>query len=134
MSKLALYKSIKQTTGLEPYVTAKFLSYRQRGVVTAARAGTLPLEIERGRWRGVPSEQRLCKQCNSNSIENLPHFMLDCTYNQTERDELLLVAQQKTDIDLNMPKDLIITRVLCEQSIIKYVADFIIKSFQKSRS
>ena len=36
----------------------------------------IPLEIETGRYYGITREQRICKQCNLNVIENEQHFYL----------------------------------------------------------
>ena len=35
----------------------------QRSVVAQLRGGTAPLEIETGRYVGIPPDQRICKLC-----------------------------------------------------------------------
>lgn len=131
MTKLNVYKTFKQERKIEPYVTAPYLNYRQRRVLASARAGTLPLEIERGRWRGIPAERRICKQCEMQQIETVEHFMLECPYNQQERVELFNITQEKTNINTNR---LQVQDLLCNSQINKYVSDFIIKSFHKQRN
>lgn len=42
------------------------------------RYGSLPLEIELGRRNGTPLDERLCKMCNHQSIENEIHVLLQC--------------------------------------------------------
>ena len=37
------------------------------------RGGTAPLMIESGRWRGLPREERRCRECQSGKIEDVPH-------------------------------------------------------------
>ena len=50
------------------------MSKHLRSLLTQLHSGTLPLEIETGRYYGVTREQRICKQCNLNVIENEQHF------------------------------------------------------------
>ena len=47
-----------------------------RSLLTQLRSGTLPLEIETGRYYGITREQRICKHCHLNVIENEQHFYL----------------------------------------------------------
>jgi hypothetical protein len=44
------------------------------------RAGSHELEIERGRYRHTPREERLCSLCDKNAIENEFHFLLCCEF------------------------------------------------------
>jgi hypothetical protein len=45
----------------------------------------LTLEIEVGRWTGIPAEERICQLCNSGNVENEMHFLLDCSLYFTMR-------------------------------------------------
>jgi hypothetical protein len=47
--------------------------------------GMLNLEIEIGRYDGVPREERFCKVCNSGLVEDEFHFVLVCDHYVTER-------------------------------------------------
>ena len=50
------------------------------------------LEIERGRHvkpQKLPLEQRICKRCTSNSIDDEIHFLITCSYFATQRTSLL---------------------------------------------
>ena len=40
--------------------------------------GTVPLEIETGRYVGIPAEQRMCKLCRG-AVEDEVHFCITCT-------------------------------------------------------
>ncbi len=51
------------------------MNHRQRSYLAQLRCGILPLHIETGRWYGVKEENRLCKACNNNQIENEYHKM-----------------------------------------------------------
>ena len=37
------------------------------------------LEIEQGRYRGIPPDQRICKQCTADAVEDEVHFLISCT-------------------------------------------------------
>ena len=50
----------------------------QRSNLSRLRLGTLDLEIEKGRWRNIPREERLCKICKTLEVENVEHFVLFC--------------------------------------------------------
>ena len=47
-------------------------------VMTAIRIGTNKLEVEMGRREGKHVDLRLCKQCNSNQVEDEFHFITQC--------------------------------------------------------
>ena len=86
MPKLRTYKLYKTEFCTEAYVK-KCLSRKQRSVMARIRCGTLPLEIERGRYRNIPVDQRTCKVCSSNLIEDENHFLLLCDRYTTRRNE-----------------------------------------------
>jgi len=57
--KLRTYRTYKCTYGVEPYVTNLF-NRHQRSVLAKLRLGILPLELEIGRWKSTPVNERLC--------------------------------------------------------------------------
>ena len=56
------------------------LSRDHRRVLFRLRSCSLPLAVETGRYTKpkTPLTDRLCKFCESSSIENETHFLLDC--------------------------------------------------------
>ena len=46
-----------------------------RLMMTRLRSGTNELEIESGRWIGKKIEDRVCRICNSGSVEDEPHMI-----------------------------------------------------------
>ena len=46
-------------------------SKSDRRMLMRLRGGTAPFEIEVGRWKGVPRENRICKQCQLSEIEDV---------------------------------------------------------------
>ena len=76
-NKLDVYRLVKQNFCAENYVKLNFKK-QIRSVITQLRAGCLPIEIELGRYQNIPRDQRLCKQCTHNHIENELHFIFHC--------------------------------------------------------
>ncbi len=74
--KLHTYVKFKTCFKIEDYVMS-FMSRRQRSYLAPLRCSILPLHIETGRWYRV-KENRLCKACNNNQIENEYHFIFHC--------------------------------------------------------
>ncbi len=61
-----------------------FMSPVQRSYLAQPRCDILPLHIEKGRWQGTLLYKRICKVCNSNSVENEKHSIFHCNkYNNT---------------------------------------------------
>ena len=48
------------------------------------RLGTLPIEIETGRWENKPRAERLCR-LGCNEVGDVAHFMVRCAALSTER-------------------------------------------------
>ena len=94
MPKLRTYKLLKSRFCAEPYVL-KCLSRPQRSAIARIRCGTFPLEIERGRFRSIPLDQRICKVCNSGCVEDEKHFLIECERYSSLRSRLL------ADLDLS---------------------------------
>ena len=78
-TKLRTYKLFKLTSGMEPYLISNpRLSYIH--AIARFRISSHTLEIETGRHRRpkVPIEERTCKICRSNSVEDEQHFLIEC--------------------------------------------------------
>ena len=46
-----------------------------RSILAQLRTGILPLEIEVGRWSSTAVEERICKLCIANVVEDENHFI-----------------------------------------------------------
>ena len=78
MSRIHIYNDIKVQFQLETYV--KHITDRKlRSLLAKARMGTLPIQIETGRYRGIPKEERLCQHCDLRVIEDEMHLLLYCS-------------------------------------------------------
>ena len=51
------------------------------------RGGTAGLEVETGRWRGVSREERVCKNCQSEKVEDVEHLLMRCSGVADEREK-----------------------------------------------
>ena len=68
---------------MEPYVT--MLPFEARRDFAKLRTSSHALEIEVGRYKDNPREERICKLCNLNCVENEAHFLTSCPYYKDER-------------------------------------------------
>ena len=89
----------------------RIINKRNRSLFSRLRAGCLDLEIETGRWRGIPKEQRICKLC-SNGIENEIHFLFYCS-------ELNHIREQyKEIISIDVEDDYARLKQLCSENVV----------------
>ena len=80
-----LYSDIERLYIYTENYICDFLSRHQRSLIAQLRTGILPLHIETGRYYRTPLEQRTCKVCRSNQIEDEYHFLCECTFFFNER-------------------------------------------------
>ena len=85
-----LFTAIKKNISFEPYLTLA-QTRNERILITKLRTSDHDLEIERGRHHRpvVPRENRLCKFCNNNQIEDETHFIFECTQYEPQRSNFL---------------------------------------------
>ena len=87
--KLRFYLNFKTELYVEPYV--KYNVRRvERSVYAQIRLGMLPLHIETGRYLNTPLDQRICRMCDMNVIEDECHFIFVCPTYVNERQELFI--------------------------------------------
>ena len=77
--KLRTYNLISEFSTDKSYLS-KPLSFVQRKFLAKLRLGVLPIRIETGRYERPrkEAEERICKQCPSNSPETEVHFFVQC--------------------------------------------------------
>ena len=98
--KLRTYVQIKDTHEIESYV--KYVNSRkERSIMAQCRCGVLPLAIETGRYRNVPSNERFCFNCKT-LVESELHFLLHCPLYDGVRQPLLDKATQSFDTFINL--------------------------------
>ena len=75
--RLHYYSIYKHSFFLENYLNSiKIKKYRV--ALTKFRLSSHDLEIERGRYTNISTEERICRQCTMNVIETEYHFLLVC--------------------------------------------------------
>ena len=68
---------------------------RRRRILTKDRGGTAGLEVETGRWWGVSREKRLCKNCQSEEVEDMEHLLMRCSSVAYEREKLVRLMRKR---------------------------------------
>ena len=51
------------------------------------------MEVEIGRWRGVSREGRVCRNCRSEEVESVEHWLSRCTGMAEEREKLIMTMR-----------------------------------------
>ena len=89
-NKLRNYRLFKDKVSFEPYLH-EIGKLEDRVLITKFRISAHELEIERGRYkrpRKVPLEERVCKQCAQQEIEDERHVALSCSKYEMARQDL----------------------------------------------
>ena len=60
MPKLRTFRCLETNFETQQYITTN-MTRQQRSTLARMRCGTFPLELELGRYRGIPSNRRFCK-------------------------------------------------------------------------
>ena len=87
-SKLKIYNICKNNFGLEKYLTI-VNNFELRRSFTKLRTSSHRLQIELGRYQGVPRHNRICTKCSSNVIEDELHFLFECSKYDEDRESML---------------------------------------------
>ena len=78
-SKLRFLKDAKPSLNLSNYLKNVGNS-GTRSFISKLRLGTTDLENSKGSFQNIPPDERFCKLCNSNLIENEVHFIFQCNF------------------------------------------------------
>ena len=80
MSRLRIYNALSMSSGEMNPVEMPYLRLDRgsRTLIAKLRTGTLPLSIETGRYRQIALDQRVCRSCDRNVIEDEIHFIFHC--------------------------------------------------------
>ena len=88
------------------------------------------MEVETGRWRGVRREERVCRNCRSEEVENVEHWLLRCT-GMAEVREKLIMTMRKTVEWQSMEDDKRVAAVLSYACIDNGIVRSVEKIWQK---
>ena len=86
-NKLRTYNKVKQHFALEKYLTTVYNPIH-RASLTQLRLSSHRLNIESLRGKVLKAEERVCKICNLNSIEDEIHLLTICPKYETLREDL----------------------------------------------
>ena len=75
--KLRTYSKFKTHLFLENCI-CYYMPKRNRSLLAQFRLGILPIHVETGRYSNTPLEERICKLCDFNEIEDEYHFLIIC--------------------------------------------------------
>ena len=64
-------------------------SKAEKRMMLKLRGGTAAFQIEMGRWHGLKREERVCKECDSGEVEDVCHWLLQCSAWKSLRQPLL---------------------------------------------
>ena len=80
-NKLRTYRLYKTDLIAENYVKLN-MERSHRRILAKFRSGSLPLQVETGRYKKpkVPLENRICKFCSDNTVEDEMHFLISCDF------------------------------------------------------
>ena len=76
--KLRWYRRVKPKLAFEEYLQDKWTQGRR--TLSRLRGGTLRLRVEEGRWEGLERAERNCEVCESKAVEDVQHFVEECTF------------------------------------------------------
>ena len=83
-NRLMPYSIFKHDFVLEKYLNLT-IENKYKVALSRFRTSSHDLFVETGRYDNVPQDQRLCKSCNRNRIEDEFHFLLVCPKNRELR-------------------------------------------------
>lgn len=123
MPKLYTYRDLNTTYSVQPYLKSN-ISRQERSAIARLRCGVFPLEIEKGRYRGIPVDRRLCKVYETGTVEAERHFILNCPAYSLQRKCMFMDCQQRYNCNFDNMSDLDKFKFLLSAGV-KIVSKFI---------
>lgn len=126
-SKLYLYSKLKSDVNVSDYLNLQ--NFNSRRILTKLRISDHNLEIELGRYKNIPREQRLCKSCKITDDE--AHFFFHCQINNNIRRTFIDFIQTKY-VNFNQLDaiDKLIFVLNPNMDVLPMVVDFVKQSFE----
>lgn len=82
------------------------ISMKLRQVIAKYRLSSHHLEVEEGRWKGIRRQDRVCRLCDSGSIENEYHVFIACRHYEELRIAHQILVSDLHDLFRLPPKQL----------------------------
>ena len=131
-NKLRTYRIHKSILQTEIYV--KEIPRFNRSTLAKLRCGSLPLNIETGRYKNVPLELRTCILCNTHKIEDEVHFTIDCPFYEDLSYPLFNLFNLKCDSFNQLPSLAKYCTIMPDISCAKLVANIVDKMFKRRQT
>ena len=96
MPRLSFFKTIKNF--FEPSKYTEVPHFKFRRIIAKIRCSDHFLEVEKGRHRKVPRDERLCKICSDKAIEDEEHFLLFCKKYEHLRKEYDITTENVVEL------------------------------------
>lgn len=90
--KLDTYSFLKTNFGLEKYLLI-LKNNESRRNITKLRISAHKLNIEKGRYQGIPREERKCTRCNLGELDDERHLLISCNHTKDLRTCLFASAK-----------------------------------------
>ena len=93
-----IFTHLKEKYEIEKYLSLKDSELRK--ALSQLRLSSLKLAILTGKWYNIKKEERKCKFCDSNEIEDEFHFIFHCSYYNELRKDLNehLIVNENVDL------------------------------------
>ena len=132
--KLKIYNQIKSYHGTENYLS-DIMNGNHRKAFTRLRISAHSLYIETGRYNGTDRDDRICRICTSEQLEDEHHLLLDCGCYNDERNTLFDNLAKTCKNFRNLPNNSkVIYMLSCEGSEVRAVAKFIWEALEKHKA
>ena len=129
-SKLRTYKLFKENYNVENYVEIN-LPRNLRSGLARLRSGTLPIRVKTGRFEQLPINERLCKICNQNMVEDEYHFVFECVAYDVLRIMFLNHVTKLYPDFMHLNKESKWRTILTDKRLIPQMSHFIINALEK---
>lgn len=131
-SKLFLYSQLKTEFKMEDYLVNQPFKIRQQ--ITKLRVSDHTLEIETGRYKNLPRNQRFCKFCHEHKTEDELHFFIHCMKYSNIRSTLFKsISDFKPNFLEIEPAQQLIIILSPENELLPFINDFIKRSLELRR-
>ncbi len=102
-NKLRTYYTFKKEFIYENYLDFQ-TKFSLRKNITKLRISAHKLEIEIGRYKNIPVQNRICKRCNLNKVEDEQHIITSCSKYDQYR-EMLMNRLSEIFVDFDSLRD-----------------------------
>ena len=127
LPKLRTLMLFKSELNAEPYLNL-FIPHRLRNALAKFRIGNHDLEIERGRHKNLPVNERVCKLCETQgvlTVEDEYHVLLKCPF----YNDLRVIYLDLENVPVNMYTFVKIMSSTCSGDIVK-LASYLANMFK----